>query len=60
MRVCSFCINVDFVFIAANDRGMWVSYQDLHHGDFLRNLKIMKLDGVSIEAILLSSYFIYG
>ena len=32
---------------AANERGMWMSYKDLHHGEFLRNVKIMKLDGVS-------------
>ena len=30
---------------------MWASYKDLHHGDFLRNLKIMKLDGVSSQEV---------
>lgn len=33
---------------SANNHGMWSSYKDLHTGEFLRNLKIMKMDSVSL------------
>ena len=44
-------VPIVWLLIVANDRGMWVSYKDLHHSDFLRNLKIMKLDGVSSQEV---------